>query len=53
VPAAPVKQGHPELLFKPTDLVAQRRLGDMQPLGGPAEVKLLSDGHEVLNEPQV
>jgi hypothetical protein len=53
VPTGPVKQGHPELLFEPADLVTERRLGDVQPLGRPAEVKLLGDGDEVLDEPQV
>jgi hypothetical protein len=53
VPAVPVKQCHPELPFKPADLMTERRLGDVQPLGCPAEVKLLGDGDEVLDEPQV
>ncbi len=51
--ASPVKQCHAELLFETADLMTQRRLGDVQPLGGPAEVKLLSDGDEILDEPQV
>jgi hypothetical protein len=49
--AAPVKQRHPELLFEPADLLAQRRLGDVKAFGGPAEMKLLGDGNEVLHEP--
>jgi hypothetical protein len=52
-PAGAVKQCRSELLLESTDLVTQRRLGDVQPLGGPAEVKLLSDGDEVLDKPQV
>jgi hypothetical protein len=52
-PAASVKQCHPKLLLESTDLMTQRRLSDVQPLGGPAEVKLLSDGDEVLHKPQV
>lgn len=53
VPAGPVKQRHPELAFEPADLLAQRRLGDVQSFRGPAEVKLFSDGDEVLNQPQI
>ena len=53
VPAGPVKQGYPELLFEPTDLVTQRWLRDVEALGSPAEVKLLGDGDEVLHEPKV
>jgi hypothetical protein len=53
VPAGPVQQCYPELLLEPADLVAQGGLGDVQPLGGPAEVKFFSDGDEVLDEPQV
>jgi hypothetical protein len=40
-------------LLESTDLVTEGRLGDVQPRGGPAEVKLLSHGDEVLHEPQV
>jgi hypothetical protein len=32
------------------DLVAQRRLGDVEARGGPAEVELLSDGEEVAEQ---
>jgi hypothetical protein len=32
------------------DLGAQRRLGDVQPRGGTAEVELLGDGQEVANQ---
>ena len=53
MPAGAVKQRHAELLLESADLVTQRGLGDVQPLGGPAEVKLLGDGDEVLHEPQV
>jgi len=37
------QQGASEHLLERADLPAQRRLGDVQPLGGPAEVELL--GH--------
>lgn len=53
MPAGPVKQGHAKLLFEAADLVTQRRLGDVQPLGGAAEVKLLGNRNEVLDQPQV
>jgi hypothetical protein len=46
-PAGPVEQPHAELAFEPGDLLADRGLGDVQPLGGPAEVQLLRDGGEV------
>jgi len=32
------------------DLVAQRRLGDVQARGGPAEMELLGDGQEVAQQ---
>ena len=34
------------------DPLAERRLGDVEPLGGPAEVQLLGDGDEVAQVPQ-
>jgi hypothetical protein len=52
-PAGSIKQRHPQLPLESTDLMTQRRLGDVQPLGRPAEVKLLSDGDEVLHQPEV
>ena len=51
--AGSIEQCHAKLLLKSTDLVTQRRLGDVQPLGGPAEVKLLSDSDEVLHKAKV
>jgi hypothetical protein len=42
-----VKELRPELLLKAFDLVAQRGLGHVQPLGRPAEVQLLSNSHEI------
>jgi hypothetical protein len=32
------------------DLVAQRRLGDVEARGGPAEVELFSDGYEIAKQ---
>jgi hypothetical protein len=48
-PAA-VQQPHAQLALQGLDLEAERRLGDAQALGRPAEVQLLGDGDEV---PQV
>jgi hypothetical protein len=42
-----VKELRPKLLLQAFDLVAQRGLGHVQPLGRPAEVQLLCNGHEV------
>lgn len=53
MPAGPVKQCDPELAFEPADLLAQRRLGDVQSFRGSAEVKLFSNGDKVLNQPQI
>ena len=52
-PARSLEQRYPELLFELADLVAERWLGDVQALGGPAEVELLRDRDEVLHESQV
>jgi hypothetical protein len=41
------------LLLEPANLMTERWLGDVQPVRGPAEVKLLSDRDEVLHQPQV
>jgi hypothetical protein len=46
-PARPLQQREPELVLERPDLLAERRLRDVQPLRGAAEVKLLRDGHEV------
>ena len=43
----PVQQGDAELGLELADLLGQRRLGHVQPFGGPPEVPLLGDGHEV------
>ena len=49
--AGSFQQRHAELLLQPSDLMAQRRLGDMQALRGATEVKLFGDGDEVLHSP--
>ena len=46
-PGGTAQQRHPQLGLELTDLLGQRRLGHVQPLGGPAEVPLLGDGDEV------
>src|SRR5436190_8009604 len=43
----PREQLKAELAFKGADLLAQRRLDDVQTLGGPPEVHLLGDSDEV------
>src|SRR5581483_6714478 len=45
-----VKEAHPELLLELAHLLADGRLGDVQPLRSAAEMQLLRDGDEV---PQV
>lgn len=42
-----IEQRHPQLGLQIADLPAQRRLRDVQPLGGPAEVEGLRHGEEV------
>lgn len=41
-----VEELEPEVSFEQSDLLAERRLGDVQPLGGPPEVQYLGDGDE-------
>ena len=48
----PVQQRLAEFAFQPLDLRADRRLRDMDPLGGPGEVGFLGDGDEVLQLPK-
>ncbi|MNM89267.1 hypothetical protein D3C81_1014960 [compost metagenome] len=43
----PLEQRRAQLLLQLLDLPAQRRLGDVQPLGGGAETAALGDFHEV------
>ena len=38
---------HPHAALQRLDLLRQRGTGDAQPLGGPAEVKLLGNRHEI------
>jgi hypothetical protein len=45
--ARSVQKLHAQLPFERFNLVAEARLGDMQPAGGPAKVKLLGDRHKV------
>jgi hypothetical protein len=52
-PARSGQQADTELLLEPPDLVAERRLGDVQPGRRSSEMELLGDGHEVLDEPEV
>jgi len=52
-PASAGQERHSELRLEPPDLLAERRLGDVQPLGGAPEVEFLGDGHEVPHEPQI
>ncbi len=47
-----VEQSDAQLLLQLPDLAAQRRLGDVQPLGGPGEIPLLSNGKEVAKATQ-
>jgi hypothetical protein len=46
-PARPREQLAAQLVLQQPDLVAQRRLGHVEPLGGAAEVQLLGDRHEI------
>ena len=48
----PFQKLYPQLIFQRLDLVAQRRLGDVQPLGSPAEVQFLGHGDKVSKMPQ-
>ena len=45
------EERHPEFAFEHGDLPAEDRLSDVQPGGGPPEVELVGDGHEVLQAP--
>ena len=49
----PVEQRLAELGLEAPDLLRQRRLGDVQPLGGAAEVPLLGHGDEVAQVPEL
>jgi hypothetical protein len=47
VPAVADEQLDADAALQSLDLLRQRRPGDVQPLGGPTEVQLLGDRHEV------
>lgn len=47
------QQRYAELALELTDLLGQWRLGDVQPVGGPAEVQLLADRDEVAQMTQL
>jgi hypothetical protein len=46
-PLGPVEQPHAQLLLELANLFADRRLRNVQPLRGPAEVQLLCDRNEI------
>ncbi len=48
----PLEQLDPQLVFEGADLLAKRRLGDVQALGGAPEMELLGDRHEISNMSQ-
>lgn len=47
------EQRHAELALEPRDLLAERGLGEVQPLRRAREVQLLADDHEGLQQPRV
>ncbi|MDX6490192.1 MAG: hypothetical protein QOD43_437, partial [Gaiellaceae bacterium] len=47
------QERHPELVLELPDRLGKRRLGDVKPLGGSAEVQLLADGDEVAKMPKL
>jgi hypothetical protein len=51
--AGPFEQRETERLLEKSDLLAQRRLGDMEALRGSAEMELFRHGQEVAEEAQV
>ncbi len=53
VAAVTVKEPDSELIFEPAYLLAERRLRDVESLGGTSEVQLLGQRDEVVDEPQV
>ncbi|MNE29385.1 hypothetical protein D3C80_1228640 [compost metagenome] len=50
--AAALQQHHPQFVLQLLDLPAQRRLGDVQALGGAGEVEGLSQYLEITQVPQ-
>ncbi len=47
VPFGPVEQRNSQFRFELPNLLAERRLAQMEPLGGPAEVQRVGHGHDV------
>jgi hypothetical protein len=45
--SVPDQQLGAELVFQARELLAERRLGEVEPRGGPGDGPLLRDGHEV------
>ena len=45
--AIPLQQRHAELILELADLLAQRRLCDVQPLGRTGEIQFLAQRHEI------
>ncbi|HEU4691746.1 MAG TPA: hypothetical protein VFS23_25455 [Vicinamibacterales bacterium] len=48
-----VEERDPKLFFELLDLMAERRLAEIQPLGGTAEVQCLGQRHDVAKMPQL
>ena len=48
-----VEQARAELLLEAANLTAQGRLGDVECLGGAAEMPVLGDGRELPHQPQI
>src|SRR5262249_50066756 len=51
--AAAGEQLRPQGGFQAVDLFAERRLGDVHPLGGAGEIQLFGDRYEIAQVPQV
>ena len=49
----PIEQPHAELVLEARDLLAERGLGDVQALGGAAEVQFVREGDERPEKPWV
>ena len=47
------KQRRTQLVLELADLLGQRGLADVELRGGPPEVQLIGDGHEVAQQPQI
>jgi hypothetical protein len=51
-PLGPVKQPHAQLIFELANLLADRRLRNVESLRGPAEAQLLCDRYEIPEVPK-